>query len=670
MGGSDVVLYERRGPSAWITLNRPEKLNALSYAVVDALEAAIDRAEADDEVRVVVVRGAGRAFSAGYDLEQEASEDHEPTAAEWHAVLGRDVEVTMRLWALPKPTIAAVHGWCLAGGMEVAMACDLLVASDDARFGEPEIRYGSGPVTLLMPYVLGERRTRELLLTGDTIDAATALDWGLANRVVPREALEATVDELVARIAPTPLAVLRLTKKALNRAQQAMGLLEAVEANLDLSAMLNGARAPEQQEFDRIVREQGLKAALRWRDARYDQILGDVSRGDGDRKLSLFGRAVTPNFHALVDRFPLLDHVFANSEASIDGHFWASAGAVSDYVHKNWFQNYADRKRPYDFGVYGVTWPGSGFLFDQAERQKISYFNYGEAVAGVVPKKIIPDKDVPVSSPAGQLVERKFEKSDLGNPFGCYPNDAYIGRNAISGNPVWDTKLPAGAESKAESRYECFEKRFQSQLAANAVPRFTYLTLTSDHTNGTDPGRRTPKAMIADNDDALGRIVDLVSHSKIWRQSAIFVIEDDSQDGADHVDAHRIPAAVISPFAKRRAVIHTRYDFLSVIRSMELILGMRPLGLADRLATPMYDAFDTSARNAAPYALVPPQVDLLARNPATAANARLSHSLNLDKPDQVTQHVLDRILWQSVHGRKAAPPPPGPNAVAERDADG
>ena len=402
----------------------------------------------------------------------------------------------------------------------------------------------------------------------------------------------------------------------------------------------------------------------------YDQILGDVSRGDGDRKLSLFGRAVTPNFHALVDRFPLLDHVFANSEASIDGHFWASAGAVSDYVHKNWFQNYADRKRPYDFGVYGVTWPGSGFLFDQAERQKISYFNYGEAVAGVVPKKIIPDKDVPVSSPAGQLVERKFEKSDLGNPFGCYPNDAYIGRNAISGNPVWDTKLPAGAESKAESRYECFEKRFQSQLAANAVPRFTYLTLTSDHTNGTDPGRRTPKAMIADNDDALGRIVDLVSHSKIWRQSAIFVIEDDSQDGADHVDAHRIPAAVISPFAKRRAVIHTRYDFLSVIRSMELILGMRPLGLADRLATPMYDAFDTSARNAAPYALVPPQVDLLARNPATAANARLSHSLNLDKPDQVTQHVLDRILWQSVHGRKAAPPPPGPNAVAERDADG
>ncbi len=275
---NDLVLFERRGPSAWITLNRPKKLNAMTDALVDQLEAALDRAEADDEVRIVVLRGAGRAFCAGYDLEQEAHEG-EPSITEWHELLSRDVAVTMKLWALSKPTIAAVHGWCLAGGMEVAMACDLLICTDDARFGEPEVRFGSGPVTLLMPYVLGERRTRELLLTGDSIDAATALAWGLANRVVPADRLEAEVQEWVARIAPTPLRVLQLTKQALNRAQKAMGLLEAVEANLDLSAMLNGAQTPEQQAFYELVRTEGLKAALAWRDQRYGEILGQLGQG-------------------------------------------------------------------------------------------------------------------------------------------------------------------------------------------------------------------------------------------------------------------------------------------------------------------------------------------------------------------------------------------------------
>ncbi len=273
-----LILYERRGPSAWITLNRPKKLNAMTDALVDQLEVALDRAEADDEVRIVVLRGAGRAFCAGYDLEQEAHEG-EPSITEWHELLSRDVAVTMKLWALSKPTIAAVHGWCLAGGMEVAMACDLLICTDDARFGEPEVRFGSGPVTLLMPYVLGERRTRELLLTGDTIDATTALAWGLANRVVPADQLEAEVQEWVARIAPTPLRVLQLTKQALNRAQKAMGLLEAVEANLDLSAMLNGAQTPEQQAFYELVRTEGLKAALAWRDQRYGEILGQLGQG-------------------------------------------------------------------------------------------------------------------------------------------------------------------------------------------------------------------------------------------------------------------------------------------------------------------------------------------------------------------------------------------------------
>jgi len=270
---SDVVLYERRGPSAWITLNRPDKLNAISHELRDALAAALTRAEADDDVRVVVLTGAGRAFSAGYDLSQEAGGSFESAAA-WRRELAADVAVTMQLWRLEKPTIGLVRGWCLAGGMETAMACDLLVCTPDARFGEPEIRYGSGPVALLMPYVLGQRLTRELLLTGDTIDAEHALRVGLVNKVVPADEIEAEVSRLVARIAPTPLPVLKLTKLALNRAYLCMGLAEAVEANLDLSALLNSAGTPEQEQFDQIVRADGLRAALKWRDERYGEVLG------------------------------------------------------------------------------------------------------------------------------------------------------------------------------------------------------------------------------------------------------------------------------------------------------------------------------------------------------------------------------------------------------------
>src|SRR3954469_18907323 len=167
--------------------------------------------------------------------------------------------------------------------------------------------------------------------------------------------------------------------------------------------------------------------------------MGDDARGDGDPKLTLFGEQVTPNAHAIAKRFPLLDHVYANSEASIDGHFWTSAAKVSDYVHKAWFQNYAGRDRPYDFGVYAVTWPANGFLFDQAERQGISYFNYGEAVAGVVP---LTDKDrTPAETQQGAT---KFGKAAPG-PNGCSPNDSSMGVASAPRQPVYDSSPPAGA---------------------------------------------------------------------------------------------------------------------------------------------------------------------------------------------------------------------------------
>jgi hypothetical protein len=403
----------------------------------------------------------------------------------------------------------------------------------------------------------------------------------------------------------------------------------------------------------------------------YDQIMGDDERGDGDPKLTLFGGDITPNAHALARRFPLLDHVYANSEASIDGHFWTSAAKVSDYVNKNWFQNYAGRGRPYDFGVYAVTWPGNGFLFDQAERQGISYFNNGEAIAGAIP--LFPDKDRTPSDL--QEVTKKFARSDLGTlpvnapavGAGCYANDASIGEDTVTGLEVYDSTVPPGAEVGATSRADCFKLRFTLQAAAGTVPAFNYLVLTNDHTETLSAGKRSPRAMIADNDEGLGRIVDTITHSPVWKDSAIFVIEDDSQDGPDHVDAHRIPAVVISPFAKRGAVDHDRYDFLSVIRSMELILGMKPLGLFDALATPMYDAFQADGSNAEPYDAIPAKVDRLERNPARGPGARAAARLPKCL-DCIGQRDMDALLWKSVHGWRSVPPPPGPNAEG-RDAE-
>jgi hypothetical protein len=405
----------------------------------------------------------------------------------------------------------------------------------------------------------------------------------------------------------------------------------------------------------------------------YDQVLGDDHRGDGAPGLTLFGKRVTPNMHALVRRFPLLDHVYANSEASIDGHFWTSAAAVSDYVQKNWEQNYAGRKRPYDFGAYTITWPGTGFLFDRAQRQGISYANYGEVVAGTIPPtvlKLVGVTDKNIRPAQAKLEQEKYAHSKVGYPFDCYPNDLSIGTDSIAASlagkhvETFDSSVPTGAAAGSESRFDCFKENFDKQVASGTVPAFNYLVLLSDHTNGVSPGARTPRAMVAENDYALGQIVDLISHSPVWRSSAIFVIEDDSQDGPDHVDAHRMPAGVFSPYAKPGAVVHTRYDMLSMIRSIELVLGMKPLGLLDRVATPMYDAFRSTPANAAPFTAVAPTYPLLERNANNAANRALSRGYDFLHTDRVPQDVLDRMLWYSVHGRRSQPPPPGPRAAS------
>jgi Phosphoesterase family len=407
----------------------------------------------------------------------------------------------------------------------------------------------------------------------------------------------------------------------------------------------------------------------------YDQLLGDDSRGDGDPSLALFGDKITPNLHALVKRFPLLDHVYANSEASIDGHFWTAAAGVSDYVVKNWHQNYGNRDRPYDFGVYSVTWPGEGFLFDQAEKQGISYYNYGEAVAGVLP---LNDKDR--NADETQLVSKKLSHSDLGRPDGCYPNDASVGQEVLSpgtagapgftstGSEVWDSTPPAGESvDVASSRFLCFQMHLQQQLASSSVPAFNYMVLSDDHTEGTTPGRRTPRAMVAENDYGLGQIVDLISHSSIWDSSLILVVEDDTQDGADHVDAHRMPALAISPYTKKGAVEHTRYDMLSFIRTLELPIGMKPLGLGDALAVPLYDVFGPTEENKDPYTAIAPNISIDERNTASSPGAAASSRMDFRQIDSMPQRSLDAVLWKSIHGADSVPPPPGPNASAGDD---
>jgi enoyl-CoA hydratase len=252
-----------------IVLNRPDKLNAISHELREALVAAVAEAAADAAVRVIVIAGEGRAFCAGYDLAEEAPS----TALGWRGVLAEDVEATLAIWRCPKPVIAQVHGYCLAGGLELAMACDLIVAADDAQLGEPEIRFGSAPVTLLLPFLLGQKKTRELLFTGDLVSAEEALRIGMVNRVVPRDELAAAVDELADRLARVDPDVMAPTKQMLNRSMEAAGFLEAVAAGLDLQAFINMSESS--REFDAIVRRDGLKAALAWRDRRYDERLAE-----------------------------------------------------------------------------------------------------------------------------------------------------------------------------------------------------------------------------------------------------------------------------------------------------------------------------------------------------------------------------------------------------------
>jgi enoyl-CoA hydratase/carnithine racemase len=268
-----ILLEDNVGAVRRLTLNRPDVLNALDTELVDELSAALSRAADDETARVVVIRGSGRAFCAGYDLKEEAEHLAEHGAldvAGWREALAHDVGKMLEIFDHPKPVIAEIHGYCLGGGCDLMMMCDLAIAADDAIFGEPEIRFGSGVVTMVMPWLIGARRAKELLLTGeDRLSADQAHRIGLVNRVVPRAQLEQETLALAGKIAVMDPIAVSLTKKSINRSMEIAGFREALAANVDLDAIIESAETPERKEFNRIRQEHGLKAAITWRDDRF-----------------------------------------------------------------------------------------------------------------------------------------------------------------------------------------------------------------------------------------------------------------------------------------------------------------------------------------------------------------------------------------------------------------
>jgi len=264
-----VLLVEDVGPVRRLTMNRPGALNALNGELIEALSTAIRAAAGEESVRVVIVRGAGRAFCAGYDLNEDA-EGGEHDARHWHEELDLSTRRMLELTDCPKPTIAQVHSYCLAGGTDLMLACDLAVVADDSKFGYVDIRFGSGVVSMFLPWVVGVRRAKEMLFTGeDRIDAEQALRIGMVNRVVAADELDRATLELANEIAKNEPFVIQTTKRAVNRAWDVAGFRAAMTANTELDVLIETTNLPARDEFRRITREQGLKAAIAWRDARF-----------------------------------------------------------------------------------------------------------------------------------------------------------------------------------------------------------------------------------------------------------------------------------------------------------------------------------------------------------------------------------------------------------------
>ena len=265
----ETITFEKDGPIGVLTLNQPKKLNAIGEKLIDEVNAALDVAEKDDDVRVVLLTGAGRAFCAGFDLAYTTDED-ETNFGELQKGLVGDLDFIMRFWRFPKPTIAAVHGYALAGGCELAVACDITVACEKTFFGEPELRFGAGIVAMILPWVTGPKQAKELIMTGnDRISAQRALEMNLINQVAPEGEYMQQAMRLAREMAAIDPLPMRLQKMAINRTYEIMGLNEALKSASDLDVLIEGIETPDSKKFSDIARKDGIKAALKWRDSRF-----------------------------------------------------------------------------------------------------------------------------------------------------------------------------------------------------------------------------------------------------------------------------------------------------------------------------------------------------------------------------------------------------------------
>jgi DNA-binding beta-propeller fold protein YncE len=340
----------------------------------------------------------------------------------------------------------------------------------------------------------------------------------------------------------------------------------------------------------------------------YDQILGDIASGNGDAKLCFFGAKVTPNQHAIAQRFGLFDNAYTNGEVSDAGHNWSTAALANDYVERNWPQTYGGRADGDDIVEgSGAAAPHNGYIWDAAARAHVSFRDYGEMVN----------------------FSGRFPKS----PVGTAPTlDGHYDRRYVSWN----------LDYSDVDRYREWKREFDTFVQHGDLPHFEYIWLPNDHTYGSRPGKSTPAVYIAQNDYAVGLIVQAISHSPVWKSSAVFIIEDDSQDGADHVSAQRTTMYIASPYA-RGGVQHAHYTTESLLRTLELILGMQPLSTYDAMAVPLYAAFGTAA-DLRPYTVIPTKIDMNARNLKTAYYAHLSATLDFSHPDAIAPGVLRDII--------------------------
>lgn len=369
----------------------------------------------------------------------------------------------------------------------------------------------------------------------------------------------------------------------------------------------------------------------------YDQVFGDMKQGNGDTSLVLFGREVTPNHHKLAETFVLLDNFYCSGVLSADGHQWTNEAYVTDYLEKS-FGNFT-RSYPYD-GDDALAYASSGFIWDNVLRKKLTFRNYGEFVDAQITPKSATFSEVYQDFKKGTKnisIQAKANMEQL-IPYTC---------PSFIGFPINVPDVYRAAE---------FIKEFREFEKNRNFPNFMIMLLPADHTSGTRPGLPTPRAAVADNDLALGQIVEAISNSKFWKETCIFVTEDDPQAGLDHVDGHRTVGMVISPYTKRKEVISTYYSQINMVRTIENILGVAPMNQLDNAAEPMSDCFQEKP-DYTPYKLVPNNIPLDELNPPInelsgkkLSWARKSLEQDLDDYDRIDEDTFNRIIWHAVKG--------------------